>query len=96
MEELRDIPIIAAIALTVILAIEVVYLRGAARQRALESDLTVARTEIDRLRARLTEATRPPTQFARMRVREAAVDRLARLRLARRSPTVREETFARR
>ena len=45
-------------------------------------------SEMDALRERLAEATRPPAQFARMRLRESAVYRFARLRRAvpRRSP----------
>jgi hypothetical protein len=66
---------------------------GRTRQRALEAELAAAHAEIDRLRARLADVTRPPVQFARMRVREAAVDRLVRLRLARRPSASREESF---
>lgn len=69
---------------------------GRTRQRELEAELALAHREIERLRGRLADVTRPPVQFARMHVREAAVDRLARLRLARRSSAAREETWARR
>ena len=56
---------------------------GKGRQRQLEAELLAAEAEIARLRKRLEEATRPPTQFARMRMREAAIGRLTRLWLAR-------------
>jgi hypothetical protein len=56
--------------------------RRVARERELEEELGAAHTEIAALRTRLTEATRPPTQFARTHMREVAVDRFARLRLA--------------
>lgn len=56
--------------------------RGVTRQRELDAQLAEARAQIDELRAQLAEATRPPTQFARMHVRGVAVDRLVRLRLA--------------
>lgn len=69
---------------------------GRTRQRELEAELADAHAEIERLRSRLDDVTRPPVQFARMRVREAAVDRLVRLRLARRSSGSRDESFARR
>lgn len=55
---------------------------GISRRRQLERQLADAHAEIDALRARLAEATRPPTQFARMHMRAVAVDRFARLRLA--------------
>lgn len=56
--------------------------RRVARQRELEEELGEAHTEIAVLRTRLAEATRPPTQFARTHMRDVAVDRFARLRLA--------------
>lgn len=56
---------------------------GRVRQRQLEADLAAANAEIDRLRARLEEATRPPAEFAQMRLREVAIGRLTRLWLAR-------------
>ena len=56
---------------------------GRARQRQLEADLAAANAEIARLRTRLEEATRTPTQFAQMRLRKAAIGRLTRLWLAR-------------
>lgn len=56
---------------------------GKARRRRLEEELVRADAEIFRLRAQLADATRPPTQFARMREREVAIRRLTRLRIAR-------------
>lgn len=56
---------------------------GRARHRQLEEALAAANTEIERLRARLAEATRTPTQFAQMRAREMAIGRLTRLWIAR-------------
>jgi hypothetical protein len=50
--------------------------------RQLEERLGEAQAERDALRSRLAEATRPPTQFARMRLREVAAYRFARLRRA--------------
>ena len=54
----------------------------ARHRRDVEARLEEAHAEMDALRERLAEATRPPTQFARMRMRESAVDRFARLRRA--------------
>ena len=56
---------------------------GKARRKRLEAELARADAEIARLRALLADATRAPTQFARMRQREVAMRRLGRLRLAR-------------
>lgn len=58
-------------------------LTGRARRRRLEEELLRADAEIWRLRQLLAEATRPPTQFARMREREVALRRLTRLQVAR-------------
>ena len=55
---------------------------GRARRRRLEEELARTDAEIVRLRQLLAEATRPPTQFARMREREVALRRLTRLRIA--------------
>jgi hypothetical protein len=55
---------------------------GRARRKRLEEELVRADAEIARLRTLLADATRPPTQFARMRQREVAMRRLGRLRLA--------------
>ena len=56
---------------------------GKARRRRLQEELIRADAEIARLRALLADATRPPTQFARMHEREVAIRRLTRLRVAR-------------
>jgi hypothetical protein len=66
---------------------------GRARRRRLEEELVRADAEIFRLRAQLADATRPPTQYARMREREVAIRRLRRLQIARegRPDTVRGE-----
>ena len=78
---LRDLIILAATTLFFALTWYVLSLR-VARERELEARLDDARAEIKLLRARLADATRPPTQFARMRIRQVAVQRFARLRLA--------------
>ena len=77
----RDLIILAATTLFFALTWYVLSLR-VARERELEARLAAARAEINGLRARLADATRPPTQFARMRIRQVAVHRFARLRLA--------------
>jgi hypothetical protein len=79
--DLRDLAILLAIALLFVLTLHVLSTR-VARQRELEARLDEAHTEIASLRGRLADATRPPVQFARMHMRESAVDRFARLRLA--------------
>jgi hypothetical protein len=56
---------------------------GKAGRRRLEEELIRSDAEIARLRRLLADATRPPTQFARMREREVAIRRLTRLRFAR-------------
>jgi len=78
---LHDLTIFATIALLFVLSLNVLTV-GVGRRRQLEERLDDAYAEIAALRAGLADATRPPTQFARMRMREAAVDRFARLRLA--------------
>lgn len=55
---------------------------GRARRRRLEEELARTDAEISRLRQLLAEATRAPTQYARMREREVALRRLTRLRIA--------------
>ena len=77
----RDLIILAATTLVFVLTIYILSLR-VTRERELKAQLNAARSEIAALRARLADATRPPTQFARMRMREVAVNRFARLRLA--------------
>ncbi len=77
----RDLIILAATTLFFVLTWYVLSLR-VARERELEARLDDAHAEINGLRARLADATRPPTQFARMRIRQVAVHRFARLRLA--------------
>jgi len=77
----RDLIILSVTTLVFVLTLYILSLR-VARQRELEAQVDDAYTEIASLRARLIEATRPPAQFARMRMRQVAVDRFARLRLA--------------
>jgi hypothetical protein len=77
------LPALALLAMIALLFVAVLQLMLIARyRRMLETQLFEANTTIRALRARLDEATRPPTQFARMRLRRVAVDRFARLRLA--------------
>ena len=71
---------LATIALLFAAVVQVMLL--ARHRREVEARLAKAHAETEALRARLAEATRPPTQFARMRLRESAVDRFARLRRA--------------
>jgi hypothetical protein len=77
----RDLIILSVTTLVFVLTLYILSLR-VARQRALEAQLDDAYDEIASLRASLTDATRPPTQFARMRMRQVAVNRFGRLRLA--------------
>lgn len=73
----------AVLATIALLFLAVVHVMVLARQRRdLEARLSRAQSEMDILRGRLDEATRPPTQFARMRLRERAVHRFGRLRRA--------------
>ena len=78
---MRDLIILAATTLFFVLTLYVLSLR-VARERELEAQLDEARAEIGALRSALRDATRPPAQFARMRMRQVAVHRFARLRLA--------------
>jgi len=71
---------LATIALLFAAVVQVMLL--ARHRREVEARLAKAHAEMEALRARLAEATRPPTQFARMRLRESAVERFARLRRA--------------
>lgn len=78
---MRELAVLAFLACLFVVTHHVLTAR-ITRQHELESRLDAARAEIASLRARLTDATRPPTQFARMRMRGVAVDRFVRLRLA--------------
>jgi membrane protein implicated in regulation of membrane protease activity len=75
--------VLAALATIALLFAAVVQVMLLARhRREVEAHLDQVNAEMDALRERLAEATRPPTQFARMRLRESAVYRFARLRRA--------------
>lgn len=76
----RDLAALATIALLFAAVVQVMLL--ARHRRRIEARLDQAHAEMDALRERLAEATRPPAQFARMRLRESAVYRFARLRRA--------------
>ena len=76
----RDLAVLATIALLFVAVVQVMLL--ARHRRELEARLGRAHADLDALRERLDEATRPPTQFARMRLRERAVNRFGRLRRA--------------
>jgi hypothetical protein len=76
----RDLAVLATIALLFLAVVHVMVL--ARHRREVEARLGRAHAEVDILRHRLDEATRPPTQFARMRMRERAVYRFGRLRRA--------------
>jgi hypothetical protein len=77
------LPGLALLAIIALLFVSVVQVMRIARYRqSLEAELVDAQATIRSLRRRLDDATRPPTQFARMRLRRVAVDRFARLRLA--------------
>jgi hypothetical protein len=77
---LRDLAALATIALLFVAVGQVMVL--ARHRRELEARLTRADAEIEALRLHLDEATRPPMQFARMRMRERAMYRFGRLRRA--------------
>jgi hypothetical protein len=76
----RDLAVLATIALLFVAVVQVMLL--ARHRRELEARLGRAHADLDALRERLDEATRPPMQFARMRLREGAIYRFARLRRA--------------
>ena len=76
----RDLAALATIALLFLAVGQVMVL--ARHRRELEERLSRADTEIEALRLHLDEATRPPMQFARMRMRERAMYRFGRLRRA--------------
>ncbi|HEY6608437.1 MAG TPA: hypothetical protein VI277_04495 [Candidatus Limnocylindria bacterium] len=80
-DQMRVLAALAVLACLFVVTHHVLSVR-IARQRELESRLDDARAEIAALRVRLADATRPPTQFARMHMRGVAVDRFVRLRLA--------------
>jgi hypothetical protein len=90
----QELAALATIALLFAAVVQAMLL--ARHRRDVEARLEEAHAEVDALRERLAEITRPPAQFARMRMRESAVYRFARLRRAvpRRSrrPTVAEAT----
>jgi hypothetical protein len=74
---------LAALATIALLFAAVVQVMLLARyRREVEARLDRAHDEVRDLRERLAEATRPPAQFARMRMRESAVSRFAKLRRA--------------
>jgi hypothetical protein len=76
----RDLGVLATIALLFVAMVQVMLL--ARHRRELEARLEKSHAEVNTLRRRLAEATRPPTQFARMRMREYAVYRFAPRRRA--------------
>ena len=76
----QDLAALATIALLFAAVVQVMLL--ARHRREMEARLQRAHAERDALRERLAEATRPPAQFARMRLSEDAVYRFARLRRA--------------
>lgn len=76
----RDLAALATIALLFAAVVQTMLL--ARHRRQIEARLEQTRAEMDSLRERLDEATRPPAQFARMRLRESAAYRFARLRRA--------------
>ena len=76
----RDLAVLATLALLFAAVVQVMLL--ARHRRELEARLGRAHADLDALRERLDEATRPPVQFARMRLRERAVTRFGRLRRA--------------
>jgi hypothetical protein len=76
----RELAALATIALLGVAVVQAMLLSR--HRRRVEARLDEAYAEVDALRERLAEATRPPAQFARMRLRESAVYRFARLRRA--------------
>lgn len=76
----RDLAVLVTIALLFGAVVQVLLV--ARHRRELEERLSRANAEMDRLHRQLAEANRPPVQFARMRLREAAVYRIGRLRRA--------------
>lgn len=76
----RDLAALATIALLVAAVLQTMLL--ARHRREVEARLDQAHADLDTMRERLAEATRPPAQFARMHLRETAASRFARLRRA--------------
>ena len=76
----RDLAALATVALLVAAVLQAMLL--ARHRREVEARLDQAHADLDTMRERLAEATRPPAQFARMHLRETAVHRFARLRRA--------------
>ena len=76
----RDLAALATVALLVAAVLQAMLL--ARHRREVEARLDRAHADLDTMRERLAEATRPPAQFARMHLRETAVSRFARLRRA--------------
>jgi hypothetical protein len=76
----RDLAVLATIALLFVAVVHVIVL--ARHRRELEARLYRSQSEVEILRLHLAEATRPPMQFARMRLRERALYRFGRLRRA--------------
>jgi len=76
----RDLAALATVALLVAAVLQAMLL--ARHRRDVEARLDQAHADLDIMRERLAEATRPPAQFARMHLRETAVSRFARLRRA--------------
>ena len=77
---LRDLAVLATFALLFVAVAHVIVL--ARHRRELDARLFRAQREVETLRLHLAEATRPPMQFARMRMRERALYRFGRLRRA--------------
>lgn len=75
-----EFAVLLMIALLFAAVVQMLWL--ARERRRLEDRLVRSQVEITSLRHRLADATRPPTQFARMRVRQEAVARFDRLRRA--------------
>jgi hypothetical protein len=76
----QDLAALATIALLIAAVVQVMLL--ARHRREVEAELDQAHADLDTMREQLAEATRPPAQFARMHLRESAVNRFARLRRA--------------
>jgi hypothetical protein len=73
----HDLAVLATMALLFVAVAQVMLL--ARHRRKLEERLSRAHAAMDVLHNQLADATRPPVQFARMRLRERAVYRFGRL-----------------